>query len=54
MRYRIETQTYQTYIPGFPLTDFSLVIGEPFTLILSPGAPAIWPVYPLGSAQQGG
>ena len=42
-RYRTETQSYQTYIPGNSATDFPLVIGEPFVLVLSPGAPANWP-----------
>ncbi len=43
MRYRIETQSYQAYIPGNPSTDFPLVVGEPFELILTTGAPSQWP-----------
>jgi len=43
MRYRIETQSYQAYQPGNPSTDFNLVIGEPFALVLTTGAPSQWP-----------
>lgn len=43
IRYQISTQSYQRYDPGDPDTDFPLVIGEPFGLILNPGAPANWP-----------
>jgi len=42
-RYQIESQSFQTYIPGNSATDFPLVIGEPFVLVLSPGAPTNWP-----------
>jgi hypothetical protein len=41
--YRIDTQSYQSYYPGFPVTDFPVVIGEPFVLRLRAGAPSIWP-----------
>jgi len=43
MRYLIESQTFETYIPGNPATDFSLEIGEPFILVLITGAPTNWP-----------
>ncbi|MBN1315971.1 MAG: hypothetical protein JXA42_10900 [Anaerolineales bacterium] len=42
-RYQSENQVFETYIPGNPLTDFDLVIGEPFALVLSTGAPSNWP-----------
>ena len=43
IRYNIVTQSLQAYQPGNPSTDFSLVIGEPFGLILTTGAPTQWP-----------
>lgn len=42
-RWRGNTQSIQTYIPGLPATDFPLTIGEPFGLQLSTGAPSVWP-----------
>ena len=42
-KYAIDSQSYTLYIPGRPETDFPLVIGEPFVLILRSGAPASWP-----------
>lgn len=42
-RWRGNTQSIQTYIPGLPATDFTLTIGEPFGLQLSTGAPSEWP-----------
>lgn len=38
-----DQQTYRSYTPGFPSTDFPLVIGEPFAVVLSSGAPSQWP-----------
>ncbi len=54
VRYQTGTQSYQAYFPGDPDTDFPLVIGEPFGLILLSGAPSHWPEYPLGGTQLGG
>lgn len=42
-RFRNDIQSYQTYFPGLPGTDFSLVIGEPFGTLLTTGAPTSWP-----------
>lgn len=42
-RWRGNTQSIQTYIPGLPATDFPLIVGEPFGLLLSVGAPSEWP-----------
>ncbi len=41
MAYRIETQSFKTYIPGVS-TDFSIAIGEPFAVVLTTGAPSVW------------
>lgn len=43
IKYETATQSYRTYRPSFPWTDFPLAIGEPFGLVLSPGAPSNWP-----------
>ncbi|MBN1922210.1 MAG: hypothetical protein JW892_13260 [Anaerolineae bacterium] len=43
MKYQTPTQSFLIYTPGNPATDFSLTIGEPFVLLLGPGAPGIWP-----------
>jgi hypothetical protein len=40
--YQINTQSYRTYL-GTSGTDFPLVIGEPFRVLLNNSAPAIWP-----------
>jgi hypothetical protein len=43
IRYRVDTQAFQIYVPGDSATDFPLAIGEPFGLLLTSGAPTIWP-----------
>ncbi|MGH2545122.1 MAG: hypothetical protein ACRDIB_20215, partial [Ardenticatenaceae bacterium] len=43
IRYRSDTASYQTFIPGNPGTDFPLSIGEPFAVVLTSGAPVTWP-----------
>jgi hypothetical protein len=41
--FRSDGQYFDSYIPGYPFTDFDIVPGEPFCLILTTGAPIIWP-----------
>ena len=43
MRYQAGSQTFQTYVTGFPTTNYSLLIGEPFIMLTGPGIPATWP-----------
>ncbi|MBN2551067.1 MAG: hypothetical protein JXB15_18035 [Anaerolineales bacterium] len=43
LAFRINTQTFDFYLPTSPSTDFSVVIGEPFVLLLTTGAPINWP-----------
>jgi hypothetical protein len=43
MKYNISSQSFQFYSPGNPGTDFSLVIGEPFAVVLTSDAPTVWP-----------